>query len=112
MTSFSVADNGLTITLDPSCDRAELRERLAEIGSDDLLAELTENVRCNSDWDIIPPEAVGALTQAPIIARANWRDNGTVFTEGPAYWFPSYQVTDPVAELIEHGLVVFPKGSS
>jgi hypothetical protein len=65
----------------------------------------------------VDPADIGALTSSPIICDDAWttHDDGTfeLYPEAQVWWFPNYQVEDPVAILRETGEVVFtavPKG--
>lgn len=92
--------------------------------SNALRAGLAAAYRCGGYWaaeslvcemlraaglDIIPPENVGALTEAPIVAEADYPDTGPspVPAGGAAiWWFPDYQVMDPWEQLKNRGRVV------
>lgn len=91
---------------------AEMRYTGRPAGSDRQLWELIEYQLCNG-WTVVPPEDIGALTDATILTQdASFGDDGRVVLEPDAtvYWFPNYQILDPVAELYNKGFVDFPKG--
>lgn len=96
----------LQITADHD-ERNQLREDRgadADFESDKYTAEMLEPVICNSEYDWVLPEEIGALTDAPIL--------GTRDQEGKpeaCFWFPNYQVTSPQRELHEHGVCIFQK---
>lgn len=79
--------------------RAEAQEILDEgkptyDGMFDLMEEWVQ-----SEWMWIPPEQIGALTDAPIISPdATVEDDGsyTIFPDGAVYWHSNYMVEDPV----------------
>jgi hypothetical protein len=57
--------------------------------------------------------ALGALTSSPVILRdPNISDEGELVEVANVFWFPSYMVVDELAELLEHGYVVFPEAES
>lgn len=52
-----------------------------------------------------------ALTEAPILTEEIKEDNqGTVLRVGTVYWYPQYDVSDPVEKLLENGYVDFERG--
>lgn len=63
-------------------------------------------------FTMVPPEMVGALTDSPIIG---WDipigddDMLEVDDDSKLWWYPDYQVTDPVLDLYVNGEVVFTK---
>lgn len=105
---FNIQENGnLHITLLP-----EAREDVQEIASsqeltaDNKLAEVIE-WHLGNGWSFVPPEDAGALTDAPILSDdIEYNDQGKA-TVGTVYWYPEYEVKDPVAQLLENGFVDF-----
>ena len=56
-------------------------------------------------------EHIGALTSSPIIVKdLDIDDNGDFENVGKTWWYPDYQVSDPVEELLKHGYVIFESG--
>ena len=54
------------------------------------------------------PEEIGALTDAPILSDdIEYDDEGEVVRVGVVYWYPQYDVADPVAQLLASGSVEF-----
>lgn len=91
----------------------EAREDVQEIASsqqltaDNKLAEVIEWHLGNS-WTFVSPEDIGALTEAPILSEGIDYDNhGKVQHVGVVYWYPEYEVKDPVEQLLENGFVDF-----
>lgn len=91
---------------DPDVDVEALREMATYDALHDLFFDWIEN-----GWMWIPPEQIGAMTDAPIISQhMTVDDDGNyVPVEKPAYVYAHmrYQVDDPVAELLEPGVVRF-----
>ena len=83
--------------------RASVEEIAAKkITADSKLAETIE-WQLGNGWSFVRPEDIGALTDAPIITD----DQGNVLKMGTVYWYPLYDVRDPVAQLLKNGLVDF-----
>lgn len=60
--------------------------------------------------EYLRPEAVGALTSAPIFGEdVSWSDSGEVEAAGALFWFPNYAVSDELEVLARTGDVVFPR---
>jgi hypothetical protein len=64
----------------------------------------------------VRPEDAGALTEAPIVTEdidtedIDTDNQGNVLHVGTVYWYPQYNVSDPVAKLLENGYVDFVRG--
>ena len=59
-------------------------------------------------WEWIEPHQIGALTSSPILGKLVKRDEkGNVTKAKATYWFPAYQVTCEVQELLEKNEVTF-----
>jgi hypothetical protein len=64
-------------------------------------------------YDLVPPETVGALTDAPILCASDdidYSDEGGTcqpYPDAAVFWFPDYTIRDPWAELKNKGVVVF-----
>jgi len=94
----------LRIKIDPS-ELTELRE-LAEsddFNSDKVLGDVLEHMLCNSEYQWVSPEELGALTDAPILGT--YDATGTNVIE--AWWYPRYELRSPQQDLLEHGECVF-----
>jgi hypothetical protein len=77
------------------------------VDADSRLAEVLEYYLANG-WEWLRPEEIGALTSAPILSDDVERDDeGTVVKTGKVYWYPQYQVADPIEQLIDNGSVIF-----
>ena len=71
---------------------------------------ISRRSRTTAAWlELIRPEAIGALTDAPILAEVNETDENTgePTDVGLVFWFPDYMIRDPLAELARTGRVVF-----
>ncbi len=78
---------------------------------DTVFTGLLEPLVVDSDWEILHPEEVGGLTSAPILGYDTQRDDSTndLLHVGHVYWYPDYQVLDPLDVLYTEGEVVFPE---
>jgi hypothetical protein len=110
-TEFERQPNGnLRIVLleDAREDVQEIASR--ELDADSELAEVLE-WQLSNGWSLVQPEDVGALTDAPILTEdLDTDDQGEVRHVGTVYWFPQYDVSDPVAQLLQNGSVEFVRG--
>lgn len=82
--------------------------------------EVLEFQMCNG-WDMIAPERIGALTDAPIITDnlCEYSEDDPEYGEEDTFghpkiksldevwWYPNYMISDPVGELLERGYVIF-----
>lgn len=83
--------------------RREAKEALEDAAAGgrstyDAMYDLMEDWIGNG-WTWIPPEEIGALTDAPIISPdATIEDDGsyTIYPGGAVYWHSNYMVEDPV----------------
>ena len=71
--------------------------------------DIIDALQSNGDLESIQPEEIGALTSAPIVGRVERDDQGNILKVDEVYWFPDYQIKDPVEELAANGTVTFPK---
>jgi hypothetical protein len=108
-TEFEKLANGdLRIVLLP-----EARDDVQEIASkDDIDADskLGETIawQLGNGWSLVRPEDIGELTGAPILSEEiDYDDQGNVLQVGTVYWYPQYDVYDPVQRLLESGYVDF-----
>lgn len=108
-TVLRVGKNGISIVLtDVGREALEEEMRSGDKRSDDILFSLLEEHVQDGTIDFIRPEEVGALTDSPIFGTDVVRDDqGNVTSYRSLYWFPNYQVIDPVEELEEAGEVYF-----
>jgi hypothetical protein len=108
-TVLRVSENGITITLTPEGKEALVEEMAdGDKRSDDILFSLLEEHVQDGTIDFIQPEEVGALTDSPIFGTDVERDDsGGIAGYTAVYWFPNYQVADPVEILLEDGEVFF-----
>ncbi len=86
--------------------QAMLEEYGESLDSDDAMYGIFEYLTCNGlNW--VSPEAVGALTSAPILSDTPESD---LRVESKIWWFPNYAVESPVRTLFQTGKVVFARG--
>jgi hypothetical protein len=88
----------------------------------DIWEALLESYSTNGSYTLIPPEVVGALTDAPIITDHFIRGDfgmdfedgtdGTKDSVGNVWWFPDFMVRDELDELLEGKTVVFTKAAT
>jgi hypothetical protein len=77
------------------------------VDADSRLAEVLEHYLANG-WEWVQPEEIGALTAAPILSDDVERDDeGKIVKAGKVYWYPQYEVFDPLEQLIQTGSVIF-----
>lgn len=58
-------------------------------------------------------ENIGALTSSPIIVKdLDIDDNGDFASVEKTWWYPNYQVSDPIEILLKHGYVIFESGDN
>lgn len=82
-------------------------------GAESLAIECIREALPGYSPELIPPENIGALTDAPIIADdADFlcSADGYGFVPCPEsriWWFPNYAIIDPWEELKNRGVVVF-----
>lgn len=89
---------------------ADLRASHPEMTDDRLFSELAEDFLANG-WETIPPEDVGAMTDATIISDECERsDTGEVERVGRAWWDANYAVRSTIGELGNGRTVVWPAG--
>lgn len=77
------------------------------LGTHEALYRLLEDHLANG-WEMVQPEEIGALTSAPILSDEIERnEEGKITSADRVYWYPSYQVSDVIAELRAQGMVLF-----
>lgn len=77
--------------------------------AESLVLEMLRNGCCQMHLDLIPPENIGALTDAPIVAEADYPDDGSgpvPYPDSPVWWYPDYAIIDPWEQLKNKGRVV------
>jgi len=62
-------------------------------------------------WEAIRPEDIGALTDAPIIGHTDQDERGNVLDAYDIYWYPEYELKNPIEELKNNGEVTFTKAA-
>jgi hypothetical protein len=111
--NYKTLANGDLLLTASNSDRAELARiiRDADYGSEESFIAECYHERLY----FIRPEAVGALTDAPILCDdMSWPDDGDIVPRDTAnvWWFPDYMIRDPWAELARFGRVRFTKAES
>ncbi len=107
----SVLPNGdLKFTLTGQAMIEAHEERAAGNWSDlgDLVC--AHDMTANGELYIILPEWVGALTDAPIFSdelEYDGPETEAVSHVGRVWWFPDYQILDPMQILLDTGEVIF-----
>ena len=80
---------------------------LKGINEDYALEILLEDIIANSSWNLVPPEAIAALTSAPILSEdVTIEDDGSYTIHGRTWWHERYAVESTI-ELIFKGGVEF-----
>lgn len=75
--------------------------------SDAYMTDFFEVMTANSELEWIAPEAIGALTDAPILGVVRYDGNGGEVYK--VWWYPNYMVRSPVQDLLEDGVCIFQK---
>jgi hypothetical protein len=106
-----ILPNGDLVILAGNQDRAALHDAYVTGGYPGAESVVVEQLRegC-AGLELIPPENIAALTDAPILAKAFWPDEGggpVPYVDSPVWWFPNYCIRDPWDELKNIGRVVF-----
>ena len=99
-------NSNLILTLNRKSARFIKQEVLGK-SDDDALWQLLEDHLCNGlEW--VKPEDIAALTDSPIFSDVvEQDDDGIVTACDYVWWYPDYQIKNPVAELFEHGTIMF-----
>lgn len=103
-------DGKLKIVLTPEGRQRIMEEGLQQKPTDEALYDLLERPLCNG-WSWIPPEAIGALTAAPILSDDATVDDDGDWQVGRVFWHGNYMVEDPIESLLTQGYVMFDSGS-
>ena len=84
----------------------ETRDERGYVAIEEIFAD--SDIPGNSDFEILRPEEIGALTDSPIFGQGAQRDDdGTLLSVENVWWFPNYQIADPAETLLETGSVAF-----
>ncbi len=106
-TEFEKHANGVRIILLPEAREDVQAIAAADLDADSKLGEVIE-WQLGNGWSWVRPEENGALTDAPILSDdIEYNDHGDVVSVGAVYWYPRYEVSDPVAQLLTDGSVDF-----
>lgn len=99
------------LVLKPTRNARRERKEIQAMGETQALLTLLEDHLCNGlDW--VDPAEVGALTDAPILSDSMQTDDlGHVTAIESVFWFPSYEIEDPI-ELFFAGSVTFIKAGA
>jgi hypothetical protein len=109
---FTVLENGdLRISLELELAQAdsETRAYWRQLAESYKEGELLESAICNSEYDFVSPEELGALTDAPIIGAISRDDTGDI-TSGHIWYYDRYAIENPWTLLIDNGYVIFQNG--
>tara|TARA_R110000868_G_scaffold411024_1_gene701379 strand:+ start:2573 stop:2962 length:390 start_codon:yes stop_codon:yes gene_type:complete len=110
--TWKVIENGnieITLTKEGVEELEDLKdnERVNVINESELLWELFEDIFCNSAFELLQPEDVGALTDSVILGYEIPRnDDGEIqkfHEDSKVWWFPNYMITSIYDELITDG---------
>lgn len=111
--SHRILPNGNLLLTASNEARHDCSKRLQERGSDDVFYEIMAPFRDNGILFPIEPEWIGALTSSPIISDYESVDDDGVRSIGDIiWWFPNYQIIDPMTELAHKGRVEFIRADS
>lgn len=103
---FTKVGGNLVITVTAQ-EQGELLAQ-EDLSSDGAFFEAVEHELCNSTWEFVRPEEVGALTDSLILSdEAERDDRGELVNIGRVYWFPAYEVRSPLRDLANNGTVTF-----
>jgi hypothetical protein len=70
----------------------------------DVIFELAEDIFCNSGWETIAPENIGALTGGLLIAEwADTDNDGNIVEVGDVFWDANYMVKNLTDDLLKFG---------
>ena len=74
--------------------------------------EWIEDILGNSDWELTTADQLGALSEAPVLAKGHYDDEGNfVLNSNVAYYFGNYQIEDWGEVLDREGEVFFHRAS-
>jgi hypothetical protein len=104
---FNVQEKQLILKIDHPGERLSLKELKEGPGleSDASMYDFFDAILCNTEWDWIRPEEIGALTDAPILGL---RDENEVITD--VYGWIQYAITSLLEELYTTGQAILIKG--
>jgi hypothetical protein len=108
-----LANGDLLITAGNAARQA-LADAYRRGGYQQAEGEVVEYLSSTSELALIPPENIGALTDAPILAEAEYPNDGSgpvPYDDAPVYWFPDYAIRDPWEELKNKGRVEFQRAA-
>jgi len=104
---FETENRNLLIVLNEELDEED-KERLLELDQESAMYELMEDIFCNSEWDFIDPESVGALTAGLLLCdEVYYDDDGKLDDPGNIYWDKYYETQSCLEELLNKGQVLF-----
>jgi len=90
------------------------KQELKELAADDTrginskLLDALEDEFCNSSWETVEPEEVGALYSGLIFTDdCDRSDHGDIERIGRIYYNPNYAVQDELAVILENGYVEY-----
>jgi hypothetical protein len=109
LTEDDKGDLSMQLTPDGRAELQDIKQQKNIDNDLDVIATLIEDPKVGgSGWGLIPPEDIGALTSAPIIAEDFSYDDAGNLEHPPEklWWFPDYMVRSVGRELLQ-GEVIF-----
>lgn len=110
---YEITESGDLLLLATNDERSELASLLRDRGYFEAEGFVRESLEPNGILYFVPPENIGALTEAPILTDEydmsdggddrNWRP----YPDAGVWWFPDYMVTCPWEQLAWRGRVLF-----
>lgn len=100
----------ITLTEDGKQECTEWYEdRGDDFNGEELFHNLLEYELCNSDWELVGAEELGALTSNPYLLSQEVERNeeGELTKVGKVFYYNYYVLRDPVYDMIQDGYVDF-----
>lgn len=74
------------------------------------MTDLLEDLICNSDWETLTPEQIGALTDCDLMLsnQVDFDEHGDVTKIGNLYVHTKYEIEDPIEVLLKTGTLRIP----
>ena len=108
---LNLKQQGYNLLLVPTAEGCREADRLMDkrISIDRALHDLLES-HLNNGWELLDPDEIGALTEAPILANSDevYRNaNGEVVLVGKIYYFEKYMIVNEIEEFARGKSVLF-----
>lgn len=106
-----ITGSNLILTIDIE-DRAELYVSRIDnpnyFASNEAMYDIFEWLICNSEYDWISPQEIGALTDAPILGIKIYKDDYSDEVKDILAWgYEPYMIRSPQDDLADYGKVIF-----